>query len=128
VCFSIAGIPASIAAVYLPFGVCKERSPSQVIIKVELIQIHAAHVGDAHEHELVGEMGNLLVETNNLLVESFAVRSPLASEDQKDWLVRFAPRRDTFLIIGNPTGRSRLVLLTVGRESRGSNCQKNARS
>jgi hypothetical protein len=65
----------------------EKRGPGQIEIKIEDVQVRAARIGDAQQHKLLGEGGDLFVQTNNLLVKPFAVGSAFSPKDGKNRLV-----------------------------------------
>jgi hypothetical protein len=57
------------------------------VVELEAAQVRARDPDQADADELVGEVGDIGVESNNLLVDVGAVPSGLAAEDEED---RFA--------------------------------------
>src|SRR5262249_1526893 len=108
------GVAAAEAAVDLLVGVQEERRPGEVVVEVEHVEVDAAHVDHTGEDELPREVGDLLVETNNLFVEALAVQSALAAEDEEDRLAAVAGGGPCPGVVGDPGG-----VLIVTREGRG---------
>ena len=75
------------AAIDFLMAVHEERGPSQIVIEIKYVQVHAAHVRNAEQDELLGEGSNFFVETNNLLVKPLAVGSPLSPEHDEQRLI-----------------------------------------
>ena len=109
------GVASAVATENLLMGIEEERGPGQVVVEVEAVEIDAPHVQDARQDELARQVGDLGIKTNNLFVESFAVLSPFAAEDQEDRLASL-PR-------GLPGGRDILqpsrCIGRLGGETRG---------
>src|SRR5207244_2229717 len=84
--FRGSGVPAAESTVHMAIGVYEEPGPGEVIIEVKDIQIDAARIGDADEDKPLLHAGDLFVETNNLLVEAFAVLSPFTSKHDEERL------------------------------------------
>ena len=79
-------VAAAVAAVDRLVGVQEEHVPGQVVVELEAAQVHPGDLDQADADELVGDFGDVLVETNNLLVDRGAVASGLAAEDEEDRL------------------------------------------
>jgi hypothetical protein len=84
------------------------------VIEFEPAQVHPGDLHESQSNELVSSFGNVLMETNNLLVEFSAVASGFAPEDKED---RFAGAfRFNFRgrIIGEPAVFSRIRFRRAG--------------
>ena len=95
-------IAAAVSRVRPAFRILKERHPSQVELELKLIEIHAVHRLNPHADELLGQLGDLIILTDNLPVEIGARRSPFAPEDNEHRLARFSARSLPFLVVVQP--------------------------
>jgi hypothetical protein len=84
------------------------------VVERKDVEVDAAHVDDAGENKLAGEVGNFLVETNNLLVETRAVNSALATEDEENRLAGSASGGLRLRVVDDPGRR-----LVVGGNASG---------
>ena len=80
------GVAAAVAAVDRLVRIEEEGIPGQVEVELEAAQVDAGDLHQPDADESVGDVGDILVETNNLLVEIGAVASGLAAEDEEDRL------------------------------------------
>ena len=63
------------------------------------VEVDAAHVDDAGENKLAGEVGNFLVETNNLLVETGAQLNSAARNGRRGKSACRKPRAAAFAFV-----------------------------
>ena len=98
----VLAIPAAVAAVDCPLGIHEERGPSQVVVELESVEIDPLYVRDSHEYELSGKIGDLLIKTNNLLVEALTGHSPLSAKHDHERLACLLSLTECRSIIGPP--------------------------
>jgi len=82
------GVATAKSAVDRLIRVQKEAVPREIVVEFEAAQVDALDLDQTDPDELVGDVGDVLVETNNLLVDGRAVASGLAPEDEEDRLAR----------------------------------------
>jgi hypothetical protein len=97
-------LAAAEAAVDAASGIHEKGGPGEVEVKVEQPEVDPAHVGDPNQHEAVGEVCDLFVKTNNLLVEAFAGLSTLSAEDDEQRFLRLPCRNASRFPVGVPPG------------------------
>jgi hypothetical protein len=85
-------------------GVHEKCRPRQIVVKIKCRQIHAPHIDDPSQNELIGQLAECLVETNNLLVEGRTFPSRLSAERQEYRLARSASDKSCLLIVDFPHG------------------------
>jgi hypothetical protein len=83
--FGALGFAAAVAAVDLLVGVQEEAVPGQVEVEIEEVEVEAGDPVEPDQDELFGDVGDLL-QTNNLFVKRFRVRSGHSPEDEEDRL------------------------------------------
>ena len=120
-------IAAAVSRVCPAFRVLKKRHPGQVKFKLKLIEIHAVHRLNPHADELLGQLGDLIILTDNLPVEIGASRSPFAPEDNEHRLARFFAGTFSFFVVVHPfdLAADRLQLRFFNGRSRG--CQRDGK-
>src|SRR5262249_3571620 len=74
-----------------------------VEVKLEAAEVHPGDLGQANADELVRDVRDVLMETNNLLVKGGTVASRLAAEDEEDRLAGALGLGPAGLVVGIPT-------------------------
>src|SRR5712692_6972485 len=95
-------IAAAVAAKDFLLGVQEQGGPGHVVIKIEDIEAHTAHVEDADQNKISGQPCKLFVETNNLLVKPAAVGSVVSPKNDEQELGFSACNLFRLLVIGVP--------------------------
>ena len=99
---SVSGVAASVAAVDCLVRVQEEDIPGEVEIEFEATEVYSGDLEQTDANKLVRDISDVLVKTNNLLVNGGAVASRLAAEDHHH---RFAGALGLFLaggVVGIP--------------------------
>jgi hypothetical protein len=85
------------------------------VVELEAAKVHAGDLHEPDADELVREVLDIGVETNNLLVNGGAVNSRLAAEDEEDGLSGPARLRQSLRVVGNPAVPRGVLLLGFGK-------------
>src|SRR5712692_3850122 len=96
------GVTAAVAAIDLLLGIQEQGGPGHVVIKIEYVQVHTAHVERADQNKIPGQLSKLFVETNNLLVKPAAVGSVVSPKNDEQELGFSACNLFRLLVIGVP--------------------------
>lgn len=93
---------AAVSCVRPAFRILKKRHPGQVKLELKLIEIHAVHRLNPYADELLGQLGDFLILTDNLPVEIGASLSPFAPKDNEHRLAQILARTFSFLVVVHP--------------------------
>jgi hypothetical protein len=84
------------------------------VIELEPAQVHPRDLHESYANELIGNLGDVLMETNNLLVEFGAVASGLAPKDEEDRFTGAFRLRLRGRIVGEPAVFGRIRFRRAG--------------
>ena len=84
------------------------------MVEFETAEVYAGDLDQADANELIGTVGNVLFETNNLLVEGGAVASGFAPEDEEDGLAGPLRLRLRGGVVAVPAVLGRVELARLG--------------
>jgi hypothetical protein len=110
-------VAAAITAIDLLLGVQEQGRPGHVVIKVEDVQVYAAHIEDADQNKIPGQSCKLFVQTNNLLVKRIGVGSVVSPKDDEQWLIFSGCNFSCLLVIRVPQ-RLRFLRAENGSEGK----------